>query len=170
MISSSSSNSSNLDKHVVPTMLVLKIHMAEVIRMSEDVVEVEDGTGAGVDMDMETIRVTTKEAIGEIITGTIRETIKIMVVTQIRAVVGVGAGIGVIVELDMKEAEVEGAEAMAKVVEGWPIAQGVVVAAEVEAEAEAVEAVEVAVATATKLKRMVFSPFASAKCLPRPVG
>lgn len=52
----------------------------------------------------------------------------------------------------------EGAEAMAKVVEGWPIAQG------------AVEAVEVAVATATKLKRMVFSPFASAKCLPRPVG
>lgn len=53
--------------------------MAEVIRMSEDVVEGEDGTGAGVDMDMETIRVTTKEAIGEIITGTIRETIKVLV-------------------------------------------------------------------------------------------
>lgn len=130
--------------------------------MAEDVVEGEDGTGAGVDMDTETIRVTTtKEAIGEIITGTIRETIKIMVVTQIRAVVGVGAGIGVIVELDMKEAEVEGAEAMAKVVEGWPIAQGA--AAEV--------AMATATATATKLKkRMVFSPFASAKCLPRPVG
>lgn len=136
--------------------------MAEVIHMAEDVVEGEDGIGAGVDMDTETIRVTTtKEAIGEIITGTIRETIKIMVVTQIRAVVGVGAGIGVIVELDMKEAEVEGAEAMAKVVEGWPIAQGA--AAEV--------AMATATATATKLKkRMVFSPFASAKCLPRPVG
>jgi hypothetical protein len=63
----------------------------------------------------------------------------------------------------MKEAEAEGAEAMAKVVEGWPIAQG----------AAAAEVVEVAMATAmaTKLKkRMVFSPFASAKCLPRPVG
>lgn len=55
----------------------------------------------------------------------------------------------------------EGAEAMAKVVEGWPIAQGA--AAEV--------AMATATATATKLKkRMVFSPFASAKCLPRPVG
>lgn len=138
--------------------------MAEVIHMAEDVVEGEDGIGAGVDMDTETIRVTTtKEAIGEIITGTIRETIKIMVVTQIRAVVGVGAGIGVIVELDMKEAGVEGAEAMAKVVEGWPIAQG--------AAAEVAMATATATATATKLKkRMVFSPFASAKCLPRPVG
>ena len=52
---------------------------------------------------------------------------------------------------------------MAKVVEGWPIAQGAAAAAEV--------AMATATATATKLKkRMVFSPFASAKCLPRPVG
>jgi hypothetical protein len=56
------------------------IRMAEVIHMAEDVVEGEDGIGAGVDMDTETIRVTTtKEAIREIITGTIRETIKVLV-------------------------------------------------------------------------------------------
>ena len=54
----------------------------------------------------------------------------------------------------------EGAEAMAMVVEGWPITQGAAAAV-----------LEVAVAMAAKLKkRMVFSPFASAKFLPRPVG
>ncbi|CAK7349367.1 unnamed protein product [Dovyalis caffra] len=44
--------------------------------MAGDVVEGEDGTGAGVDMDMETIRVAIKETIREITKGAIRETIK----------------------------------------------------------------------------------------------
>ncbi|KAJ6710909.1 RIBONUCLEASE P SUBUNIT P25 [Salix koriyanagi] len=80
---------------------------------------------------------------------------------------GAGAGIGVIVTLDMKEEEVEGAEAMAMVVEGWPITQGVAAAAAGVLEV----AVAMAMAMAAKLKkRMVFSPFASAKFLPRPVG
>ncbi|KAF9688372.1 hypothetical protein SADUNF_Sadunf02G0190600 [Salix dunnii] len=217
--SSNNNNNNNPDKHVDLTMPFLKILMAAEICMAEDVVEGEDGTGGEVDMDMETIMVTTKEAIREIITGTTRETTRVlvmnidvlmitavtqigvimavtqirgikvvtqivgimaathiagimvvtqiggimvvramMVVTQIGAVVGAGAGTGVIVELDMKEEEVEGAEAMAMVVEGWPITQGAVGA-------------EVALAMAIKLKkRMVFSPFASAKFLPRPVG
>lgn len=61
----------------------------------------------------------------------------------------------------------EGAEAMAMVVEGWPITQGAAAAGVLEVEV----AVAVAVAMAAKLKkRMVFSPFASAKFLPRPVG
>ncbi|KAG5252162.1 RNA-binding protein [Salix suchowensis] len=164
-MSSGSSNNNNLDKHVALTMLFLKIHMVVEICMAEDVVEGEDGIGAEVEVDMdmetimETIVVTTMEAIREITTGTTRETTRkmvvraMMVVTQIGAGAGAGAGIGVIVTLDMKEEEVEGAEAMAMVVEGWPITQGV------------------AMAMAAKLKkRMVFSPFASAKFLPRPVG
>ncbi|KAF2284500.1 hypothetical protein GH714_025865 [Hevea brasiliensis] len=72
----------------------------------------EGGTGVEVDTVMEIIK----------------ETIKIMVVIQIGVVVVDEAEVGVIVGLGMKEAQVEGAEAMAVVVEGWVVVQGVAAA------------------------------------------
>lgn len=110
-------------------------------------VEGEDGTGAGADMGMETMREIIRVTIKEII----KETIKIMAVIQIGVVVVGEAEVGVIEVLGMKEEEVEGAEAMAVVVEGWVVDQGEVV-------------------VETRVKQGMSTLFALAKCLPWPVG
>lgn len=114
LISSSSSN--HLNKHVLHTMLFMKIHMAE----DGVVVEGEGGVGAGVDMgtikvDMVTIKVD-------------METIKIMVDIQTGAKEVGEAEVGAIVVLDIKEAEVEGVEGMAVGEDGWAAVQGGMVA------------------------------------------